>query len=228
MELVILIALVWAGQTAAQTTSVEASSNVISIPPTTASATYTASTIANTSASSDACVPARGYPDNHVCVYSDGQLTLVSLTTTATAPSVSESALGDCQSEYRICMSSSAPQQALCNTQLINCKGTCASQRETCTSSEGADAPLCASIYAECLGSDASMGNITTVSSGIDGGSSDPKAGTGNSTYGGGGNATSPSGGTTPPYTGTASSMVALGVDSTLAVLGCLAFILAL
>ncbi|KAI7123927.1 hypothetical protein KC343_g14682 [Hortaea werneckii] len=223
MQMLLIIALALTRQTFAQSPSSNDTSAITS-PPASRTETYTFTAAANISSSTYACNPAHQYPGGQVCVSTaDGSLTLVSATTTATAPTVSASAAGDCKSEHKLCMSSTDPQSAGCGEQLANCQAVCKLQYTACRSSGDPNEALCASVYAGCLGSNpfgASNGTMNGTGMSSSGG---PMAtGVGNGSSGGG------SSSETSTFQGGASGLKVVGGDVAIALVGFMVFLVAL
>ncbi|KAI6891310.1 hypothetical protein D0869_16190 [Hortaea werneckii] len=227
MQTLLITALALAGQTFAQSPSNNDTSAITS-PPASPTETYTFTAAANVSSSTYACNPAHQYPGGQVCVSTDGSLTLVSATTTATAPTVSASAAGDCKSDHKRCMSSTDPQSAGCGEQLSNCQAACKLQYNACRSSGDPNEALCASVYASCLGSTpfgASNGtmNGTGMLSPIGTGTAPMATGVGNGSSGGAGSPNE-----TTSFQGGASGLKVVGGHVAVALVGFMVFLVAL
>ncbi|KAI7082760.1 hypothetical protein KC356_g8107 [Hortaea werneckii] len=227
MQALLITAFALVGQTLAQS-PISNDTSAITSPPVSPTETYTFTAAANISSSTYACNPAHQYPGGQVCVSTDGSLTLVSATTTATAPTVSASAAGDCKSEHKLCMSSTDPQSAGCGEQLANCQAACELQYNACRSSGDPNEALCASVYAGCLGSNPSGASNGTMngtgmpsSSGTGAGSVATGAGNGSSGDAGSSNETS-------AFQGGASSLKVVGGDVAIALVGFMVFLVAL
>ncbi|KAI6805190.1 hypothetical protein KC332_g14411 [Hortaea werneckii] len=222
MQTLLITALALAGQTFAQSPSSNDTSALTS-PPASPTETYTFTAAANISSSPYACNPAHQYPGDQVCVSTDGSLTLVSATTTATAPTVSASAAGDCRSEHKLCMTSTDPQAAGCGEQLANCQAACELQFNACRSSGDPNEVLCASVYAGCLGSTPfGASNGTMNGTGMSSSSGPTATGVGNGSSGRG------SSNETAAFQGGASGLKVVGGDVAIALVGFMVFLVAL
>ncbi|KAI6817657.1 hypothetical protein KC340_g8091 [Hortaea werneckii] len=221
MQTILITALALAGQTFAQPPSNNDTSAITS-PPASPTETYTFTAAANISSSTYACNPAHQYPGGQVCVSTDGSLTLVSATTTATAPTVSASAAGDCKSDHKRCMSSTDPQSAGCGEQLSNCQAACKLQYNACRSSGDPNEALCASVYANCLGSNP-FGASNGTMNGTGTGTAPMATGAGNGSSGDAGSSNG-----TVAFEGGAAGLRVVGGDVAIALVGFMVFLVAL
>jgi len=99
------------------------------------------------------CNPAHQYPNGGVCISTSGRFTIISATTTHSAPAVSASAVGDCRSEYRLCASAGTSSvSSICATQLQNCENVCKLQLKACEGTNGDGDETCEHFFHVCLG----------------------------------------------------------------------------